>query len=33
MRKKGTFMAAQLYEWYDRIDENGEKKTLAPGWV
>merc|ERR1711973_83571 len=27
LRKKGTFMAAQLYEWYDRIDENGEKKT------
>ena len=31
--KPAAFMSAQLYEWYDRVDEEGNKKTLYMGWL
>merc|ERR1712039_166805 len=36
LSKAGTFMTAQLYEWYDRIDEEGNNKTNPcplPFWL
>ena len=31
--KPAAFMSAQLYEWYDRVDEEGNKKTLYMSWL
>ena len=31
--KPAAFMSAHLYEWYDRVDEEGNKKTLYMGWI
>ena len=31
--KPAAYMSAHLYEWYDRVDEDGNKKTLYMGWI
>merc|ERR1711874_175703 len=31
--KPSAYMSAHLYEWYDRVDEEGNKKTLTLGWL
>ena len=31
--KPSAYMSAGVYEWYDRVDEEGNMKTLHLGWL